>query len=419
MAGKQVTELDALPTFTDTSLLPVHNGAGLKKGTLSQLMDYIAKRFSNPNLLLNSNFKVDQRGRGTYTNNTTKPTYTLDRWISINTKVVYNIDGTATITSLATTDTSSRFKQILEHAVNDTCTLSCNITAVTGNAYLYNQANGKKIVKGLNTITLSYLKEASIELKQGASITIEWIKLEKGSKATAYVAPNYADELQRCMMYYNVVNTPLNGYFTTQMYIGCEALANMRTKPTIKCVGSFWVYYYGGNVKYKFSDFTIELSKYLEITLLSAPSGASQQNMTVIFDKDSYIELDAEVYAQGGIRRMYKVYVKLNEDKCITLIDSEIFLTNEEIQTMTEIDKGQGDKYVHAQSQYLEKGLIDEHGRYNYKYVEGKVVEVAEGDKPTIEEKAVPTEQQKINAQLMLQIAQLKAQLNGVKQYEL
>lgn len=298
MPGKQVTELDALPTFTDTSLLPVHNGAGLKKGTLSQLTDYIAERFSNPNLLLNSNFKVDQRGRGTYTNNTTKPTYTLDRWMSINTEVVYNVDGTATITSLATTDTSAWFKQILEHAINDTCTLSCNITAVTGSAYLYNHANGKKIVKGLNTVTLSYLKEASIELKQGASITIEWIKLEKGSKATAYVAPNYANELQRCMMYYNVVNTSLNGYFTTQMYVGCETLLNMRTKPTVKGVGSIWVYYYGGNAKYKFSDLqSIVLTKYSEITLLVAPLNVSQQNMTVVFDVDSYIELDAEVYA--------------------------------------------------------------------------------------------------------------------------
>lgn len=298
MAGKQVTELDALPSFTDTSLLPVHNGAGLKKGTLSQLTDYIAERFSNPNLLINSNFRVDQRGRGTYTNNTTKPIYTLDRWMSINTEVVYNIDGTATITSLATTDTSSWLKQILEHAINDTCTLSCNITAVTGNAYLYNQAKGKKIVKGLNTVTLSYLKEASIELKQGASITIEWIKLEKGSKATAYVAPNYTEELQKCMMYYNVVNTPLNGYFTIQMYIGCEAIANMRTKPTIKCVGSFWIYYYERNNKYKFSDFpNIVLSKYSEITIPSVPSSATPQNMTVIFDEDSYIELDAEVYA--------------------------------------------------------------------------------------------------------------------------
>lgn len=265
---------------------------------MSQLTDYIAERFSNPNLLLNSNFKVDQRGRGTYTNNTTKPTYTLDRWMSINTEVVYNVDGTATITSLATTDTSAWFKQILEHAINDTCTLSCNITAVTGSAYLYNHANGKKIVKGLNTVTLSYLKEASIELKQGASITIEWIKLEKGSKATAYVAPNYANELQRCMMYYNVVNTSLNGYFTTQMYVGCETLLNMRTKPTVKGVGSIWVYYYGGNTKYKFSDLqSIVLTKYSEITLLAAPLSVSQQNMTVVFDVDSYIELDAEVYA--------------------------------------------------------------------------------------------------------------------------
>lgn len=111
----------------------------------------------------------------------------------------------------------------------------------------------------------------------------------------------------------------------------------------------------------------------------------------------------------------YKVYVSL-QDGYITSINSEIFLSQEEIQTMTEIDQGQGDKYAHAQSQYLEKELVDKYGRYNYKYVEGKVIEVAEAEKPTIEEpKAVPTEQEKINAQLMLQIAQLKAELNGVK----
>lgn len=111
----------------------------------------------------------------------------------------------------------------------------------------------------------------------------------------------------------------------------------------------------------------------------------------------------------------YKVYVSL-QDGYITSINSNIFLSEEEMSTMTEIDQGQGDKYAHAQSQYLEKGLVDELGRYNYKYVEGKLIEVAEVDKPTIKEpKAVPTEQEKINAQLMLQIAQLKAQLNGVK----
>ena len=113
---------------------------------------------------------------------------------------------------------------------------------------------------------------------------------------------------------------------------------------------------------------------------------------------------------------MVRVYINKDSENNITSINSEIFLSQEEIQTMTEIGQGQGDKYAHAQGMYLEKGLVDKYGRYNYKYVNSKVVEVAEGDKPTIEEpKAVPTEQEKINAQLMLQIAQLKAQMNGVK----
>lgn len=97
----------------------------------------------------------------------------------------------------------------------------------------------------------------------------------------------------------------------------------------------------------------------------------------------------------------YKVYVSL-QDGYITSINSEIFLSQEDMDAMTEIDKGQGDKYAHAQSQYLEKGLVDEHGRYNYKFVEGKVAEVAEAEKPTIKEpEQQATAQDKIEAQVM------------------
>jgi hypothetical protein len=97
----------------------------------------------------------------------------------------------------------------------------------------------------------------------------------------------------------------------------------------------------------------------------------------------------------------YKVYVSL-QDGYITSINSEIFLSQEEMDSMTEIDKGQGDKYAHAQSQYLDKELVDEHGRYNYKYVEGKVIEVAEAEKPTIKEpEQQATAQDKIEAQVM------------------
>ena len=97
----------------------------------------------------------------------------------------------------------------------------------------------------------------------------------------------------------------------------------------------------------------------------------------------------------------YKVYVSL-QDGYITSINSEIFLSEEEMSTMTEIDKGKGDRYAHAQGLYLEKGLVDEQGRYNYKFVNGKVVEVAEEDKHKVvdpEQKA--TAQDKIEAQVM------------------
>lgn len=97
----------------------------------------------------------------------------------------------------------------------------------------------------------------------------------------------------------------------------------------------------------------------------------------------------------------YKVYVSL-QDGYITSINSEIFLSQEEIQAMTEIDQGKGDKYAHAQGLYLEKGLVDEHGRYNYKYVAGKVIEVAEEDKPkVVDPEQQATAQDKIEAQVM------------------
>lgn len=97
----------------------------------------------------------------------------------------------------------------------------------------------------------------------------------------------------------------------------------------------------------------------------------------------------------------YKVYVSLQEGY-ITSINSDIFLSEEEKSTMTEIDQGQDDKYAHAQSQYLEKGLIDEQGRYNYKYMDGKVVEITEADKPkVVDPEQQATAQDKIEAQVM------------------
>ena len=79
---------------------------------------------------------------------------------------------------------------------------------------------------------------------------------------------------------------------------------------------------------------------------------------------------------------MIKVYVKVNEENYITDINSSIFLADTD--GWIEIDEGEGDKYSHAQNHYLDKPIVDEQGRYNYKLVDGEVVEVAEEDKPEV-----------------------------------
>ncbi len=99
---------------------------------------------------------------------------------------------------------------------------------------------------------------------------------------------------------------------------------------------------------------------------------------------------------------MVRVYINKDSENNITSINSEIFLSEEEMSTMAEIDKGKGDKYAHAQGLYLEKGLVDKYGRYNYKFVEGKVIEVAEEDKPkVVDPEQQATVQDKIEAQVM------------------
>lgn len=64
----------------------------------------------------------------------------------------------------------------------------------------------------------------------------------------------------------------------------------------------------------------------------------------------------------------YIVYAKVNCDGVITDINSSAFISGE---GWTEIDRGEGDKYHHAQGNYLERGLADADGIYNYKLVGG------------------------------------------------
>lgn len=76
---------------------------------------------------------------------------------------------------------------------------------------------------------------------------------------------------------------------------------------------------------------------------------------------------------------MAKVYVKTDSDNVITEINSDIFL--ESVDGYILIDEGKGDRYAHAQGNYLEYGLMDEQGRYNYRLLDGNVELLTEDEK--------------------------------------
>ena len=68
-----------------------------------------------------------------------------------------------------------------------------------------------------------------------------------------------------------------------------------------------------------------------------------------------------------------RVFIKIDSKNRITAVNSEIFISD--FSGWTEIDSGDGDKFAHAQGNYLPMPLIDENGCYRYKYENGAVCE--------------------------------------------
>lgn len=182
------------------------------------IYNYLSNNFSNPNILINGDFSINQRGKSEYIvfNN-----YTVDRWKIYSNDVVVKPILNGGIKLKYTGETFGAILQILdEDLTNNELVLSININ---GNIYKKNLIATKNM--GLNynikipnfgdcratystNINKYYIgiyptKKDSL----GIENVIHWIKLEYGSIATKFTKPEISTELLKCQRYYQLNKT--------------------------------------------------------------------------------------------------------------------------------------------------------------------------------------------------------------------
>ena len=193
---------------------------------------------SNPNLLINGDFKINQRstlGESPYTANASlMPKYTVDRWYlrgsDTNLKATLKPESASNgggVTFQFTTPGVS-FGQIFEHAdalAGKTVTLSCNTVNQNGSFNLCALADNKicgsveiktTMTDGYTELKVNVPSDAiyfKVEIQGTAtgdggtgSLTIYNVKLEMGGGATPFHPRTHAEELQMCQRYYYEMN---------------------------------------------------------------------------------------------------------------------------------------------------------------------------------------------------------------------
>lgn len=288
MPGKQVTELDALPSFTDTSLLPVHNGAGLKRGLLSQLASYLGTKFSNPNLLINPDFKINQRAKSTYSS--TGAGCTVDRWVGTNVKTVVNSDGTVSVSSLSGTGYYTQHEESISYGKH---TYSIYVQAITGTVKAFYKSKDSKDVglgtlkQGLNIFTSvdDGFKGLFLSVAGGSSVTLKYAKVEQGTAATTFIAPNMAEELVKCCRFYQIHQVMYTTYGVADQhyYHKLPLVTVLRVNPTVSVTDQ-----YNYNVKTKKIEWRSDGTGWLNLDVVAQSNAQTVCQLICACDAEIY-----------------------------------------------------------------------------------------------------------------------------------
>lgn len=283
---------------------------------------------SNPNLFINGDFKVNQRGSLTYSQD---QKYSLDRWIpwnvgaGANFVISVNSDGSITITNNGNNPVV--FLQYIDgykSLSGKTITFSANIKSISGSVTMSGY-DGVDNTFGVTTSSVGLLKQSitlsndlykrefyrcGIGVLAHSSVTISYLKLEVGNLATKNSPRPYEEELAICERFYQEVNFSMNTQISGGLTNGSTCYAvlqhktNMRVFPTITFAGNYNLYNGLSGRSIAITNISITAPQTWQTTLGITHSTTDSENSTV--PPSSYlslrmlagskITLDAEIY---------------------------------------------------------------------------------------------------------------------------
>ena len=180
---------------------------------------------SGKNELDNPEFRLNQRGQNEYSTG-----YTVDRWyISTDKcKAAPETNGIRLTATATLTSNTHAFWQNNEFplppgkytlslkAADVTGVWAARIRTVTAAGDYVDSYYTPRLQAGINSVTVDlsdseYISAVSIGFNKGTeagnSLKLAWIKLENGSLATMFVAPDRAAELAKCQRFYQIRTT--------------------------------------------------------------------------------------------------------------------------------------------------------------------------------------------------------------------
>lgn len=275
---------------------------------------------SNPNLLMNSNFKVNQQGKTEYRGNNV---YTVDRWVLWNGILTLQETGINIIRDNSSSD-YYELRQYIEIdsnyilgkiLVGSVCVDGIIYSGVYVIPFLLNE----DFVKDIELFTNFYLRlEIRKEFKNilifqiynhGNQLhTINFAKLELGNAATLYIPPDPTQELLKCRYYYHEIEIISNVHLVTKdkmiAFIPCSP---MRTMPRLSFKNNYFNTYDKGvcitdaTTGNRIEGFVFKLFHSLNVGSISVNiekvnHGLNKENCFLHVGKENKIRLDANIY---------------------------------------------------------------------------------------------------------------------------